>query len=339
MVTTDLYSALQPYLAQYDEDQIVVVAAQRVADKWRSKVPIFPISTIENGEAGKSLKTVERIWDFMLDHRITRRGLLICVGGGVVTDMGGFAAATYKRGINYINIPTTLLAMVDASTGGKTGINYHGLKNCIGAFYSPIETIIYTPWLESLPSQQLLSGFAEMLKHAILSDEIEYNLLLSYDLDVFNLKGLAPRIERSIEIKKSIVEIDENEHGLRKILNFGHTFGHALEEMAIDNSEPMLHGYAVLYGMIAELYLSVTLLGMDREPLQQLTQLMLHYYCKPECKCRHRDRLVDLMRQDKKNDHSGEINCTLLRAIGEPCINQVITPEQAEEAFEYLFSL
>ena len=161
---------------------------------------------------------------------------------------------------------------------------------------------------------------------------------MQYDLDTMPLDRLAPLIEQCIAAKNRIVSADPHEEGLRKALNFGHTFGHALEEVSLQSSA-ISHGYAVVYGLIAELYLSVTKLGCPKEPLQQLTQLMLHYYGRPQCKCSDYDRLMTLMQQDKKNEHAAEINCTLIRNIGEPIINQVITPAEASEALDYLFSL
>lgn len=303
---------------------------------------------LRTSEQTKSLETVQVIWDFLFAQEMTRKGLLIAVGGGVLTDLAGFAAATYKRGIDYINIPTTLLSMVDASSGGKTGVNYHGLKNSIGAFYPPVETLIWPGWLKTLPTEQFLSGFAEMLKTGLVKkrEGIKnplWNALLRYDLDTMPLDTLTPLIEQCVAVKERIVAADPKESGLRKVLNFGHTFGHALEQIQMVNGQwsngKWLHGYAVLYGMIAELYLSVVKLGCPKEPLQQLTQLMLHYYGRPQCKCSDREALISLMQQDKKNERAAEINCTLLRSIGQPVINQIISPEDASEALDYLFSL
>ena len=303
---------------------------------------------LRTSEQTKSLETVQVIWDFLFAQEMTRKGLLIAVGGGVLTDLAGFAAATYKRGIDYINIPTTLLSMVDASSGGKTGVNYHGLKNSIGAFYPPVETLIWPGWLKTLPAEQFLSGFAEMLKTGLVKkrEGIKnplWNALLRYDLDTMPLDTLTPLIEQCVAVKERIVAADPKESGLRKVLNFGHTFGHALEQIQMVNGQwsngKWLHGYAVLYGMIAELYLSVVKLGCPKEPLQQLTQLMLHYYGRPQCKCSDREALISLMQHDKKNERAAEINCTLIRSIGQPVINQIISPEDASEALDYLFSL
>lgn len=341
MICTDLIKAIESIAARYEAQQVGIVSdAAVVLDAVTSRYPTLRIAV---SEEDKSLETVQQIWDFLFAHGITRRGLLICIGGGVLTDMGGFAAATYKRGIDYVNVPTTLLAMIDASSGGKTGINYGGLKNSIGCFAPPVETLICPDWLKSLPANQWLSGFGEMLKTGLVSESSLWYHLLRYDLEKMDSEALKPLIAQCVAAKKRIVEADPKEEGLRKVLNFGHTFGHALEEISIQKSDvsspPLLHGYAVVYGMIAELYLSVVKLGCPKEPLQQLTQVMLHYYGKPQCKCSDREALVALMQQDKKNERTAQINCTLIQDIGLPLINQVITPEEAHEALEYLFSL
>jgi len=333
-----LNSALLPHLEGVEKDQICVVA-----DKCLIRHPVWtgaqalqnrPVLWLEVTEENKSLETVSRIWDFLFEHAITRRGLLICIGGGALTDMGGFAAATYKRGMSYINVPTTLLAMIDAASGGKTGINYRGIKNSIGAFAAPRATILCPEWLSTLSPQQFLSGFAEMLKTGLIDGQALWNGLLQYDLDKMDTASLSPLIADCMAVKQRIVAQDPQENGIRKVLNFGHTFGHALERKM-----QVPHGYAVLYGMIAELYLSVTRLGCPREPLQQLTRLMLQYYGKPQCKCSDRDQLLALMQQDKKNEQAAQINCTLLQAVGTPLINQSISASEANEALDYLFSL
>ena len=300
-----------------------------------------PCLALDVTEQSKSLETVQQIWDWFFEIGLTRRDEVVAVGGGALTDMVGFACATYKRGVPYVNVPTTLLAMVDASTGGKTGINYRGLKNSIGVFAAPKETIIDTKWLETLPVKEMLSGFGEMLKTGLL-DAALWPDVLNYDLDTMPLEELKPLIERCLQVKERIVKADPKEEGLRKVLNLGHTFGHAIEAVSGEGlavSGTMPHGYAVVYGLIAELYLSVTKLGCEKEPLQQLTQVMLHYYGKPQCKCSDREKLVELMQQDKKNERAAEINCTLLRSVGEPVINQVVTRDEALEALDYLFSL
>lgn len=331
MICEDIYSSLRAITARYEQDQIVAVVDAKI-----STPSDFPTLRLTMDEAHKDLSSVERVWDFLFEQGLTRRGLVIAVGGGGLTDVVGFAAATYKRGVDYINVPTTLLAMIDASTGGKTGFNYRGLKNSIGAFAPPVETLICPQWLKTLPAKEFLSGFGEMLKTGLLDKDGLWNLLLQYDLGALDVEKLTPLIAQCVAIKERIVASDPHEEGPRKALNLGHTFGHALEEVALGN---IPHGYAVLYGLIAELYLSVALLGCPREPLQQLTQVMLHYYGKPNCKCSDRERLIALMQQDKKNERTAEINCTLIRSIGSSAINQIITVDEANEALDYLFSL
>ena len=344
MLCEDLHSALSDLLARYEKEQTCFLIDENVRLLTGRYAGIIGVNTcyLQVSEDAKSLESVQQIWDFLFDRHITRKGLLVCIGGGILTDLGGFAASTYKRGIDYINIPTTLLAMIDASSGGKTGCNYHGLKNSIGTFAQPIETLIWPGWLKTLPPQEFLSGFGEMLKTGLLNTKL-WPQLLQYDLDTMDIDALTPLIAQSVAVKERIVTADPKETGLRKALNLGHTFGHALEELSLANAhpgvEPLDHGYAVLYGLIAELYLSVTKIGCSKEPLQHLTQIMLHYYGKPNCKCSDRERLIALMQQDKKNEHASEINCTLIRSVGSPLINQVISIDEANKAFDYLFSL
>ncbi|MCI5680418.1 MAG: 3-dehydroquinate synthase [Paludibacteraceae bacterium] len=374
--TFDVQSALAPILAHYPATQICVLSGVPVSVLSDGSCPSalhrpYPTLNVPQGEANKSLATIEQIWDFLLDHQITRQGLLINLGGGLTTDMGGFAASTYKRGIDFINIPTTLLAMVDASTGGKTGFNYHTLKNCIGTFADPIETIICPAFLRTLPPTEFLSGYAEMLKHALLSSVEDFQTLAAWDIDAFvgtlqrsvsspsegaiaaadaAIRSFAPLIQISLAVKDRIVTADPHEKGLRHALNFGHTIGHAIESLSIEqHTTPQPpHGYCVLWGMIAELYLSVVRLGCPREPLQQLTRLMLNYFDRPACNCKDRQLLLQRMMQDKKNTvalnedkHKKEVqpNFTLLKRIGEPLINQTVPADIIAEALDYLFSL
>lgn len=368
MICEDLHSALAHILRSYEPDQVCFVVDEQVrgiVEASKGQIGL-KCRTLSVSESEKTLETVQRVWDFFFAHGLTRSGVVVAIGGGVLTDVAGFAAATYKRGVDCIYVPTTLLAMVDASTGGKTGFNYHGLKNSIGVFAPPVETLIWPGWLQTLPAKEILNGFAEMLKTGLIESPTPtlprregeksslWHDLLNYDLEAMPLEALTPLIRRCVAVKEAIVAADPKEEGLRKVLNFGHTFGHALEELSLSGEaglghtwkrsvlyqrSGLSHGYAVLYGMIAELYLSVTKLGCEREVLQQLTQIMLHAYGKPACKCSDRERLIALMKQDKKNERAAEINVTLLRAVGSPVVNQTITADEADEAWEYLFSL
>ena len=312
----------------------------------------YHLLTIEAGEQSKNLASVQAVWDFMLKHRATREAVLINLGGGMITDLGGFAAATYMRGIRFVNIPTTLLAMVDASSGGKTGIDYQGIKNVIGTFTPPVATLIHPDFLRTLPATELLSGFAEMLKHALIASPKEWIKLLQLAQEELPQEQFVEALsstgalQASIQIKENVVSQDPHEVGLRKILNFGHTVGHAIESTMLHHTTPhytMLHhtshGYCVLWGMVAEVYLSVVHTGCPREVLQQLTQIMLQWYGKPQCDCKQRDQLIQRMYQDKKNNANQTPNFTLRRDVGEPIINQHLTEEDINEALEYLFSL
>ena len=304
----------------------------------------YHVLTLEAGEEHKNLASVQVVWDFLFQHHATREAILINLGGGMITDLGGFAAATYMRGIRFVNIPTTLLAMVDASSGGKTGFDYQGVKNAIGTFTPPLATLIHPEYLHTLPAKELLSGFAEMLKHALIASKEEWVKLLQLAQEELQqdkwVEALSTTgaLQASMAIKEKVVAQDPRETGWRKILNFGHTIGHAIESAALDNN-PQPHGYCVLWGMVAEVYLSVVKLGCPRDILQQLTQLMLQYYGRPQCNCKQREQLIQRMYQDKKNSANQTPNFTLLRAVGEPVINQYVTQPEIDEALEYLFSL
>lgn len=290
----------------------------------------YPTLVLHISEADKTIETVSDIWSWLLSQQATRRAVLVAVGGGVLTDMVGFAAATYKRGIRWISVPTTLLSMVDAGSGGKTGFNFGGIKNSIGAFHAPVETRIDVSYLATLPGDQILSGYAEMVKHCLLAD-------LPYP-DAEHLTEAD--IRASIAVKDRIVAEDPTEQGIRKALNFGHTIGHALEALSLSRSsengeKPLLHGYAVLYGMVAELYLSHVCLGLDKQVVSEVAHLLTEYYGRPALSCRQYPLLLERMRQDKK----GPLNFTLLRRKGEPVINQTINEDLILEALDYLFSI
>ncbi len=308
----------------------------------------YHLLEIEPGEHHKNLSTVQLIWDFLLKNRATRQAILINLGGGVVTDMGGFAAATYMRGIRFINIPTTLLAMVDASSGGKTGIDYQGAKNIIGTFTPAMENLIYPEFLRTLPQEQILSGLAEMIKHALIASPEQWLQLLqmtddfAQTSDFINEITTSGLLESNINIKHQVVVEDPLETGLRKILNFGHTVGHAIESSALNTQHSTFniqHGHCVLWGMVAEVYLSVLHMGCPREVLQHLSRIMLQLYGRPECNCKQRDELIQRMYQDKKNSANQTPNFTLLKNVGEPIINQYLSEKDIDEALEYLFSL
>lgn len=344
MITNDLDWDLKKIICRYDSNQIFLLTDDVVSKSCLplllqiADIPEDHILIVPNGENCKTLQTITQIWDFLIDHQATRRSVLLNLGGGVITDMGGFAASCFKRGIDYINLPTTLLSMVDAALGGKTGFNYRGLKNEIGVICPATETIVYVPFCKSLPFSHFLSGYAEMLKHALIASPLELLEVLALDLNNPDEERLQELIRRSQDIKAYIVEQDPTEQSLRKALNFGHTIGHALEEYSMQIGQPMLHGYAVLYGMIGELYLSYLHYGFPKDTLQKVVRLMTEFYGRPQCACGDYEVLLNLMRHDKKNSVAGEINFTLLRLVGNPRLDQHCSDNEIKEALDYLFS-
>lgn len=281
----------------------------------------------------KDLESLAHVWSELQAYGATRHSLMVNLGGGMVTDLGGFAASTFKRGIHFINIPTTLLAMVDASVGGKTGVNYGGLKNEIGVFRNANSVILDTTFLKTLDQENLLSGYAEMLKHGLIDCEQHWaELLVNLDhLD--NLDNLELLVEKSVAVKQRIVTEDPTEQGLRKALNLGHTAGHAFESLALERT-PILHGYAVAYGLVVELYLSCVKTGFPQDKMRQTVNFIKEHYGRMTITCDDYPQLLQLMRHDKKNVGS-DINFTLLGGIGDIRINQTATDEEIHEALDF----
>ncbi|MBR6285624.1 MAG: 3-dehydroquinate synthase [Bacteroidaceae bacterium] len=285
-------------------------------------------------DAHKTLDTLAYVWTKLGEGGGTRHSLMVNLGGGMVTDLGGFAASTFKRGINYINIPTTLLAMVDASVGGKTGINFGGLKNEIGVFNAASTVILDTQFLSTLDTENLCSGYAEMLKHGLISNTGNWAELLNFDIQNADLDKLREMVATSVAIKERIVEEDPHEKGIRKALNLGHTVGHAFESMALAKGEPRLHGYAVAWGMVCELYLSTVKTGFPKDKLRQTISYIKENYGTFVIDCNDYERLYELMTHDKKNT-SGIINFTLLGEVGDIRINQTATKEEIFDMLDF----
>ncbi len=290
--------------------------------------------TIGATDEHKTLETLASVWTSLQQGGATRHSLLVNLGGGMVTDLGGFAASTFKRGFPYINIPTTLLSMVDASVGGKTGINFGGLKNEIGVFSKPDSVLLDTRFLATLDHPNLLSGYAEMLKHGLISDEEQWARLMRFSLEDINYDELQQMVADSVAVKERIVTEDPTERGIRKALNLGHTVGHAFESLALAESRPVLHGYAVAWGLVCELYLSCRLTGFPKERLQQTLQFIREHYGTFLFDCKKYDTLYTLMTHDKKNQ-AGRINFTLLAAIGDIRINQTATKEEIVDSLDF----
>ena len=275
----------------------------------------------KGGEINKTLKTIEKIWNFLTQNNANRNSLLINLGGGVICDMGGFAASTFKRGMSFVNIPTTLLSQVDASVGGKTGFNFGGLKNEIGVFADPTHVIVDSGFNKTLDKRNILSGWAEMLKHALIFWKGDWANLVSYNINRTGFKDLNQLITRSVNIKKHFVEQDPTERNIRKALNFGHTFGHAFESLFIQSENNLLHGEAIAHGIICELYLSYRKLGFDINELKSIVNYILNLYPKIVLNNSDFDQIIELINHDKKNTQN-RVNFTLLEDFGKIKINQ-----------------
>jgi len=300
----------------------------------------FSIRTvaIPSGEENKNIQSVGLVWDFLSNNGADRKSLLINIGGGMLTDLGGFAASTFKRGLDFVNIPTTLLAQVDASLGGKTGFNFNGLKNEIGVFMEPNSVIINVNFLRTIDQANFLSGYAEMLKHGLIKSREHWDELLAFDMENIDYDALQKIIAHSVAVKEWHVLNDLTEQNIRKALNFGHTVGHAFESYAMKTGRPILHGYAVVYGMIAELYLSVKQCGLGIEELNRISSWMISKYGKFEIQESDFEALYQLMTHDKKNEGK-RINFTLIPEIGKVEINVDCSKELIIEALNYYQSL
>jgi 3-dehydroquinate synthase len=285
---------------------------------------------IKAGEQHKNLQTVQRIWKTLMKHHADRNAWIINLGGGVITDLGGFVASTYKRGIRFINVPTTLLAMVDAAIGGKTGIDFGGAKNQIGTFAEAEAVLVDPVFLSTLPRREILSGMVEMLKYGFIADA---------KLLGINLENYQDFILRAGEIKREIVKEDPHENGLRKILNFGHTLGHAIESHSLTTDQPLLHGEAVAMGMCAALWLSVKQLGLDKKVLQNFEKQLPMLLAEADVALSETDiePIMSYLAHDKKN--KGEKpQFVLLEAVGKPVWNVEVEPEAIKTALEYVIT-
>ncbi len=292
------------------------------------------IIEIESGEINKTIETCVGVWNTLSELDADRKSLVINIGGGVITDLGGFVACTFKRGIAYINVPTSLLSMVDASVGGKTGVDLGHLKNQIGVISNPDLVLIDTTFLDTLPKDQMRSGLAEMLKHGLITGESYWNKF--QDLSKLNLDDLDELIHESVIIKRNVVEEDPFESGLRKTLNFGHTLGHAIEShfLSNQNKTTLLHGEAIIVGMILASFISTELVGFPKETTLSIKKLFLSYYDKVIIEKSDYAAIIELLKYDKKNNH-GNINFVLLQSIGKPIIDVQIPDELFKTAFAY----
>ena len=377
IISQDIEHNLAQVIAETEHDRVFVLTDDITQECCLPKVASLfakhnaTTITIRHDDTNKTLATLADVWTALQRGGATRHSLLVNLGGGMVTDLGGFAAATFKRGINFINIPTTLLAMVDAAVGGKTGINFGGLKNEVGAFANARYVIVNTCFLDTLDTANLCSGYAEMLKHSLISNAQMWAEHVNFDILQPDLAELQRMVAASIAVKEHIVADDPHEHGIRKALNFGHTVGHALEEFsmqqpggAVVSTAPtkqeaqkggavvsaqllplarartapkntLLHGYAVAFGLIGELYISARKAGFPTARLHQTARFIRENYGAVAFTCDDYPTLLNLMRHDKKNT-SDTINFTLLHDIGDIRINQTATDEEIREALDFI---
>lgn len=308
-----------------------------VIDKYLGELKVEQqVFNIEPGEDSKSLDLAHQLWENFTDLELTRGDLILNIGGGVVSDLGGFVAATYKRGIDVINIPTTLLAMADASIGGKVGVNFHQLKNQLGYFSNPKAVFIRPEFLNTLPDREFISGYAEMIKHALISDGDAWSRMKTQGSP--SIDFVTEILPHSVAIKNSFVQQDPQDKGIRKTLNFGHTIGHAIETLFMDSDTEVLHGEAVAAGMIAAAYVSNRLVGLPEKDLKEISNFLLDVFDLEFVSWLMAENLALPLKHDKKN--AGEtLQFVLITAPGKSLYNQEVSMEMALEAFEYVQSL
>lgn len=340
LFTNDICQALEEFTSKIPHDRLFILFDTETLHYCMPVVAPFmnayeiahpgqKVETIiiEHTDQAKTITSLTEVWQALSDRHATRHSLLINAGGGMVTDLGGFAAATFKRGIKFINVTTTLLGAVDAAVGGKTGVNLGSLKNEVGAFAPATAVLISTKFFETLDHDNLLSGYAEMLKHGLLSDKQHLSDLLNYDIQHWQNETLLPLLETSVNVKRQVVRQDPYEKGLRKALNLGHTFAHAFETWCMRNGNPVLHGYAVAWGLVCELVMSQQQVGFPSATLYAIANYVKENYGPLHITCDDYPALYELMTHDKKNE-GGEINFTLMRNVGDVALNHTANKEQ-----------
>ncbi len=289
------------------------------------------IIEIKSGEENKTLQTCGHIWQELTNASFDRKALVINLGGGVIGDMGGFCASTYKRGIDFIQIPTTLLSQVDASVGGKLGIDFNSFKNQIGVFNKPKAVIINTDFLKTLPERELRSGYGEVIKHALIADKSHWEILQTKALHDFDWTAI---VSHSVHIKADVTEQDPTEKGLRKILNFGHTIGHAVESFYLETAKKLLHGEAVAIGIITEAFVSVSKGYISEKECNEIKSYVVKIYGKRMIPQTDIDQIIPLTLQDKKNEGK-VVYSALLEKIGTANYNQPLSEKEIRESIAY----
>jgi 3-dehydroquinate synthase len=334
--STDLMNDIKNFISKYNSDKIFTLVDENTKAYCLPKLEFLQntqIIEMKSGEENKTIETVTEIWKYFNLNKTDKKSLFINIGGGLLCDVGGFAASTFKRGMDYINIPTTLLAQVDASVGGKTGINFMHFKNEIGVINPPKDVFISPIFFASLDDKNILSGYAEMLKHALLDSENHLKELLDVDFRNSSETNILSLIEKSVAIKENIVVQDPFEKNIRKALNLGHTIGHAFESLAQRKKEVLFHGEAVALGLISELYLSVKKCGFPDSKYLKFIEIVKSKYPFFNFSIDEIETLIEIMYHDKKND-GGEILFTLLENFGKPLINQKCSENEIKESLE-----
>ncbi len=296
----------------------------------------FHLIEIPSGEKNKTIATCQTIWQRMMEHGLDRHSLVINLGGGVIGDMGGFCAATFKRGMAFIQIPTTLLAQVDASIGGKLGIDFNEVKNAIGLFQNPKAVFIDPIFLKTLSYKELRSGFAEIIKHGLIADVNLWNDIVAVE-DIYDFE-MEDLIYRSLLVKQNVVEQDPFEKGIRKVLNFGHTIGHALESVALDSNKPLLHGEAIAIGMVCEAWLSQKENELSATNLKTISHYIIGLYGKSILSETDFPQYLEIMSQDKKNQGK-TINFTYLKGLGSSVFDCTSAEDSILDSLRYYNSL
>ncbi len=341
---TDSYAVLRNYIEQQGFSQILVLVDSNTEQhclpyfKAQMEFENEPLAiSVPVGEEFKVMGTCMAVIDELSHRQLDRKAVIINLGGGVITDMGGFIASIYKRGIQYVNVPTTLLAMVDASVGGKTGVDLGALKNQIGVINNGGMVIVDPAYLETLPERELLSGFAEVIKHGLVSNSTYWEAICK--ADPTSTKALTNLIYDSVAFKNKIVTTDPKELGVRKILNYGHTLGHAIETYCLESEEKptLLHGEAIIIGLILETYIATQLFDFPKSVLTQLVQRVAPHYAKVAFNEQEIKAIIELMIYDKKNV-SGKINFVLLSNIGQYKLDQQVSNQLINQAFDYYFN-
>ncbi len=339
-IVEDLKKDIEHLISKFSHDKVFLLSDETAYELCFPKIKdVEGISKertviIPSGDDNKGIKTLAKVWHLLSHGGADRKSLLLTLGGGMPCDLGGFAASTFKRGIQFINIPTTLLAQVDASIGGKTGINFEGYKNEVGVFNQASAVLIETSFLDTLDQENIISGFAEMIKHAFIYSADKWDELKAFDIFKPDYKHLKDLVADSIRIKDYFVKNDPLENDIRKALNFGHTFGHAFESLAMHEKRPVLHGYAVAFGMICELYLSHIRLGFPMPLVMEISKQLEDIFGHFDFTQEHFEELYQLMTHDKKNE-ANQINFTLLEQIGKIQINCEATREEIYDALQF----